>query len=139
MERVQIHRYPDSTHGTLGSAYHNDERLCWSLELPGRENKPDYSRIPAGTYTCEWHKSPRFGWTYHVQAVPGRSFILIHAGNLAGDRERGLLTHTHGCILFGNRIGVLSGQLAVLESRTAVRRFSERLEKQSFILEIIDA
>lgn len=96
---------------------------CFSLELPWRGNAPCVSCIPCGAYTCVVAQSPRFGRVYHIQAVPDRTHILLHSGNLAGDVSLGLRTHVEGCILLGSRRGTLAGQRAVLVSRATVRRF----------------
>lgn len=69
-----------------------------SLELPWRSNRVQRSCIPQGRYRCAMVRSPRFGRVYGVHDVPGRSHILIHAANLAGDIERGWETQLHGCI-----------------------------------------
>lgn len=63
------------------------------LELPFLNNKVRKSCIPAGTYTAVKHNSPKFGKTFWVKNVPGRSEILIHAGNIH--------EHTLGCLLPG--------------------------------------
>ncbi|MCA1761303.1 MAG: DUF5675 family protein, partial [Bacteroidales bacterium] len=66
---------------------------CKTLELPWRENKRNISCIPTGTYDVLRNNSPKFGKTFHLQSVPGRSEILIHKGNYNKD--------TQGCILVG--------------------------------------
>lgn len=107
-----------------------------TLELPWLDNARKRSCIPAGLYRCALVRSPRFGLCYHVQDVPGRSAILIHAGNWAG-RIPSRRTHVQGCILLGERLGVLAGQRAVLVSRPAVRRLAQCLAGQPFDLEIV--
>ena len=70
---------------------------CFTLELPdlnsdGIEgNETRKSCIPLGKYQVKRHRSPKFGQTFWVQDVPGRSAILIHPGNF--------FSHTLGCIL----------------------------------------
>ncbi|MCY4431583.1 MAG: DUF5675 family protein [Rhodospirillales bacterium] len=95
------------------------------LELPWRRNAPNRSCIPAGSYTVIPHVSPRFGTCLLVMAVPGRSHILFHSGNVAGDVDLGWRTHSKGCLLPGTRSGWLDiggrRQDAVLASRTALR------------------
>jgi len=139
MNKVTIQRYPSTDQGTLGAVFVEDARFSYSLELPDRDNQKTYSRIPPGIYECVWRKSPRFGWTYYIKDVPGRSWILCHAGNLAGDRKKGLKTNTYGCILLGSRFGFIKNQLAVLLSRTAIRKFTQRLQREPFLLEVRDA
>ena len=110
-----------------------------TLELPWRDNRRKLSCIPAGSYLCVWHRSPRFGLCYHVTNVPGRSAILIHGGNLAGDALLGFRTHVQGCILLGERRGRLNGQKAVLVSQPAMRRFHALMGQKPFTLEVKDA
>lgn len=83
-----------------------------TLELPWRDNKRGISCIPAGEYICRRVDSPRFGDTFEVCDVPGRSAILFHAGNSA-------LKDTRGCILVGKE---LRGD-CLLCSRIAMKEF----------------
>ncbi len=96
--------------------------FCFSsftLELPWRDNRQNVSCIPAGTYPLVWHESKKHK-AFHVKDVPGRSGILIHSGNLAGDTDKGFKTDSEGCILLGVNRGILYGQRAVLHSRATV-------------------
>jgi len=131
-------RGPSSPHGTFGLLSIRGV-IIRTAELPWRDNTPQLSCIPVGTYECRWVKSPRFGYVYQVTGVPGRGNILIHAGNFVGDSLLGLRTHSHGCILPCKRIGVIDGQQAGLLSGPAVSLLSERFNKQPFTLEIRNA
>ena len=75
-----------------------------------------------------------------MSAVPDRSHILVHIGNLGGDVEAGLHTHTHGCILPGMHRGSLTvrgrAQRAVLASRTAFRQLMQWAAGETVQLEI---
>ena len=116
---LRIIRYSTSDHGTFGVLIRPDGFVCHSLELPQRDNKPNISCIPAGRYELRYLErsaSGRYRHVYHLQGVYGRSGVLIHAGNLAGDVTKDLRTHSAGCILLGAKRGVLSGQQAVLSS-----------------------
>ena len=113
--------------GTLG-VLEGDAFTCVTMEPPWANNKPNVSCIPPGEYECVWHKSPRYGWVYAVLGVEGRSHILIHPGNI--------VTHTKGCILPGKKVGDLGGLPAVLNSRAAVRRLFDYLDRQPFTLEV---
>jgi len=102
-----------------------------TLEPAWRHNLPNISCIPAGEYECRFlpqSASGKYREVFHLQAVPNRGGILIHAGNLA--------KHTKGCILRGTRKGFLAGQRAVLNSRTAMQRLRDRTDKDSFTLSI---
>jgi hypothetical protein len=57
--------------------------------------------------------------------VPGREGILIHQGNFCGDVRIGFKSNVLGCVLVGDRLGILSGQQAVLNSTATLRRFME--------------
>lgn len=110
-----------------------------TAELPDRDNQRNVSCIPAGDYACRMVRSPRFGTVYLVDAVPGRSGVLIHGGNLAGDTALGWRTHSHGCILPGLHLGRLGDQRAVLCSRPALGRFMAALAGEPFTLQIREA
>lgn len=72
---------------------------CFTLELPDLNNdgiegnEVRSSCIPEGIYKVKRHNSPKFGRTFWIQDVPGRSAILIHPGNY--------YYHTLGCVLVG--------------------------------------
>lgn len=86
-----------------------------TLERPWRDNQPNVSCIPRGRYIARRHISPRFGETFWVQNVPGRSEILFHPGNLADD--------SHGCILVGEKFDPLNGQDGILASKEGFNEF----------------
>jgi hypothetical protein len=112
---------------------------CHTLELPWRDNQRSISCIPPGEYLAKTRQSPRFGLTYHVKEVPGRSYILIHSGNWAGDVNKGFKSHVNGCLLLGKKSGWLAGQRAVLSSRITIRRFMEFMEYEPFTLKVLEA
>ncbi len=76
-----------------------------TLEQPYRANKPDdpntpendASCIPPGRYLCKRVLSPKFGLTFEVTGVPGRTNILLHGGDRA--------PQSLGCILVGLSFG----------------------------------
>ena len=136
MPNATLLRIRRSDHGTEGVLVLGDFR-CFTLELPWRNNTRNLSCIPAGEYDVTIRISPRFGVVYWILKVDGRSYILIHSGNWAGDTQKGLNTHTNGCILLGEKRGYLAGQRAVLNSRRAIRRFMEKLQGEDFKLHIV--
>lgn len=139
---VFLIRRPGTDQGTLGRFY-APGFSCFSLELPDRDNARNVSRIPAGDYLLDWIRPRRafsgFRELYWVHDVPGRTGILIHPGNWAGDTSLGYRTDLWGCIALGLSHGRLRGQLAVFQSRTAVRRFHEAMGRRPARLKIIDA
>lgn len=108
-------------------------------ELPWRDNITQISRIPSGVYTCSWKKSLRFGWCYEVKNVQGRGNILIHAGNYAGDKDKGYKTNSYGCLLPSLKQGILGGQKAGLLSIPARDKLYSYFNKEDFRLEIVNA
>jgi len=119
---ISIYRTTKSDQGTGGVLIMRGFN-CWTRELPDRGNKPFISCIPEGVYDCAKHHSNRFGNCFHVMNVWGRTHILIHSGNVAGDIDKGFKTHSKGCILLGKYTGSLWNQRAVLCSRPTVRDF----------------
>lgn len=107
---------------------------CKTMELPWRNNEQNISCINEGTYLCVVYFSNKFGKSYHVTDVDGRTWILCHTGNLAGDKSLGYKTHSAGCILLGKYHGFIEKQRAVLCSRPTVKRFMEVMEGQDFNL-----
>lgn len=139
MRSVVLLRDPSQDQGTLGRVCVDWRLFCRAIELPARGNKTNVSCIPVGTYRCVWHRSPKYGWCYMVTGVPGRSLILIHAANWAGDRALGYRSDLRGCIALGMRSGRLAGQLAVLASKQAVSKFNRAMNRQPFDLIILEA
>lgn len=128
---VEIIRLETGKEGTLGVLRINKEVFCVTLEPRDFGNKQNISCIPAQPYLCRPVESPRFGGTFEVTDVPGRSHILFHAGNLA--------EHTEGCILLGETIGKLKGQRAVLNSGNTFRNFLAEMGRKPFRLVILEA
>lgn len=107
---------PECTDGVL----FNDQgsKICYTLELPQKDNKKGESCIPEGTYNFHKMFSQHLGWVYRLDNVPDRSLIDIHAGNTVLD--------IRGCILVGEKQGVLNVKgkhyPAVLDSKKALAK-----------------
>lgn len=130
-----LQRFTSTDQGTFGKLNH-----WYTLELPWRNNAPSISCIPAGTYPVTWTWSPRLRkQTYRLLNVSGRSGILIHSSNFAGDTSLGFIAQLLGCISLGEKIGKMDGQMALLVSRPAVRAFEDLMRRNPFTLEIRDA
>ena len=135
MKNAFLQRNPTGHFGTFGSLI-CEGFSCYTAEPPWKNNRPNLSCIPAGVFDAIVIRSPKYGFVYTVCSVPGRSFVLLHSGNLAGDTERGLVTHTLACVLLGTRLGMLQNQIAVLNSKFAVLQFWEYMREQPFKLHI---
>lgn len=125
---VILYRHQSTDQGTLGFLSIPARRFLRPvMELPWRDNTPNMSSIPSGRYPCRRRVSPRFGETFLVERVPGRSHVLFHSGNFAGASDRGYRTHSHGCLLIGTYPGALLGQKAVLASKFAISDFMHEM------------
>lgn len=93
MITLDLIRVGTSARGTFGVIRHGQVPFVLTLERPWEDNKQEVSCIPAGRYRCRRIRSPKFGNTFEVCEVPGRTHVLFHAGNTLED--------THGCILVG--------------------------------------
>lgn len=77
--------------GVNGKLYLHDQQVCYTIELPWKNNQAQISCIPEGIYPLQKRYSPRFGWHLQLQHVPGRSMILIHPANHAMLELRGCI------------------------------------------------
>lgn len=85
--------------------------LCNTLEDPWNNNAPGRSCIPAAQYSVALGQFPKWGATYQLLSVPGRTAILIHPGNTNLDTE--------GCILPGSSFTRMKGYMAISASKIA--------------------
>ena len=140
MKTARLIRGPSTDQGTPGELLLDSQK--WkTIELPWRENRRGVSCIPLGRYLVELVRSPSKGLVYGVRNVPGRSHVLIHSANFAGDESLGWVTELQGCIapclrhgFLRNKNGVM--QFAGLVSKPACNSFVASLQGQPFYLEI---
>ena len=133
MLKLTLYRLTSSNHGTLGVLYGPRGMICYTMEPPWRGNKKNVSSIPPDVYTGEYlnrSASGKYRDVYHIVGVDGRRGILIHKGNIVSD--------TFGCILPGVKVGVLSGKLAVLNSRGALAKIHRVVNRKGFYLDVRD-
>ncbi len=127
MENITLTRISQSNEGTFGMMDDEDgNQLCVTIEPP-----PDIQHpcIPAGIYDCIPHNGERWKHVWEITNVPGRSSILIHAGNTDAD--------TRGCVVVGTKVGELNGNQAVLESLNALNKLRAELP-DNFTITITD-
>ncbi|MEA3435421.1 MAG: DUF5675 family protein [Thermodesulfobacteriota bacterium] len=109
----------DEQAGTFGALVIQEKPFCVCLEPPNNLNDPFKSSIPVGQYFCRKYHSSKYGNTFEVKGVPGRAYILFHAGNVVG--------HTSGCIILAQYWGKLYGDRAVLNSGNTFKEFMEAM------------
>lgn len=120
MAKVKLYRLEFGVEEILGVLQVGGSLICFTLELPWKNNQRKISCIPAGEYPLSRAYSPRFDKSmWHVFSVFGRGGILFHIGNTAADTE--------GCILLGMTNGFMEGKRAVLRSADALKIFEEAL------------
>lgn len=106
---------------------------CYTLELPYVDGSVG-SAIPEGTFPVVLQPSPKFMRSFdpwvkqfaeqmpHIIDIPGRSLIMFHWGNFAGDlpgTPEIEHSNTEGCILVGRS----EGEDFLRESRIAFESF----------------
>ena len=130
MRQIFLTRNVSSNVVTVGMLHDDSNVYALTIENPWKDNEENISCIPVGNYVCEVHESPKYGKVYHVLSVPGRTHILIHAGNY----ER----NTLGCILLGKSImrDDKDDKPAVGDSRDTIRRFRNTMNNEPFMLTI---
>lgn len=104
---------------------------CKSLERSYKNNQPNISAIPSGTYLCQWKfKFNSLAYHYQVMNVPNRSGIFIHAGNYFFDSA--------GCILLGTGYANLNSdkEVDIINSKITIKQFETLMNKKDFTLVI---
>ena len=86
--------------------------ICYTIELPWRDNKRQVSCIPEGRYELVRRYSREFGWHLLLKDVPNRSLILVHPANDA-------VKELKGCIA---PVSVLTAEGKGLRSRIAHKK-----------------
>ena len=114
---VRLTRLEESPQGTFGVLTICSQVFCVTLECPDKLNECNISSIPAQQYQCIKMHSPRFGETFEIVDVPGRSHVLLHAGNIVDS--------TSGCVILAQYFGKLYGNRAVLNSGQTFKKFME--------------
>lgn len=123
MKDAQILRAVKRLDGMFGIFMVSMYPICLTCERPWLNNQIGISCIPAGQYICRRVKSPKFGDTFEVTGVSGRSEILIHSGNIDDD--------SHGCIILGENFEPWkTGQLSLASSKIAFGQFMREMEGQ---------
>ncbi|RAR46457.1 DUF5675 family protein [Flavobacterium lacus] len=120
--------FPDGTNGKLEC---NGAFICYTIELPWKDNQVGVSCIPEGEYFIRKRYSAKFKWHLEVMDVPQRKYILFHPANYA-------LKELHGCIapvltLSGSGVG-LHSRRAFEKLKAAVYRALDNGERVQLII-----
>ena len=123
MKVMHIRRLPETVDGTFGIISEDGVPFALTCERKWLSNKKGESCIPTGEYTCERVTSPKFGNTFEIKNVLGRSEILFHKGNIEDD--------SHGCIILGEQFESIKTKIAILSSEKGFSEFLSRLDGQN--------
>lgn len=125
--------------GTFGTLHREDgSKVCVIAERESRNNIPNISCVPEGTYQISPHTSPKFGKCYAFEApslgvtLYGsslRTHILIHKANKPEELA--------GCLAPGVAFGVLGDDWAVLNSSSAFNSLMNELAGKPATLTIL--
>lgn len=130
--RLTLVRVGKSQRGTFGVLRFMQVPFALTLEPPWRNNEQNVSCIPPGRYNCQAIKSPKFGFTYEIMNVPGRTHVLFHKGN---DTDA-----TRGCILVAEEFGGTFDDPTVRSSTHGFMEFIVLVSGHpTFELDIVDA
>jgi hypothetical protein len=108
--------FPNGTNGKLES---DGKFICYTIELPWKENETKVSCIPEGKYVIRKRYSRKYNWHLEVVDVPSRKGILLHPANNAQSELK-------GCIA---PVSKLSGAGLGLMSRKAFVRLKKLVDK----------
>ena len=124
MQLFTLKRIMSTNRVTQGVLCSENRALCVTLENPWLGNARNMSSIPEGRYHVQPFSGAKYKNVWQVMDVPGRSYILLHAGNSTAD--------TDGCILVGR---AFHGE-RILSSRNALTMLRQVLPDQ-FLLDIV--
>ena len=125
--------FPDGTNGTL---VYEGKFICYTIELPWKQNETKVSCIPEGEYFISKRFSKKFQWHLEVLDVKNRSFILFHPANNA-------LQELKGCIapvtkLSGPGLGLMSRK-AFTQLKDLVYQALDRKESVALIVSSLES
>ena len=116
MELLLLRNYHDK--GTNGVLLYRNHFICYTIELPWKDNRKKTSCIPEGQYRISVRNNERLGAHLKLQHVPGRNMILVHTAHNALKELQGCIAPVSGLTGHGRGIG----------SRDAFRRVKNLLQ-----------
>ena len=93
-------------YGTNGKLECEGKFICYTIELPWKNNEKRVSCIPVGKYFIRKRYSAKYKWHLELVDVPNRTYILIHPANNAQKELRGCIAPVTK--LSGPGLGLLS-------------------------------
>jgi len=108
--------FPEGTNGKLKC---EGKLICYTIELPWKNNEKRVSCIPEGKYFIRKRYSQKFQWHLEITGVTNRNLILFHPANYA-------LKELNGCIAPVTKI---SGPGTGLMSRKAFEGLKDLIYK----------
>lgn len=116
--------------GTNGILKFQGRQICYTIELPWRNNQVGESCIPAGRYKLEKKHFPKHGEQIGIPEVRGREAILIHAANDALKELKGCIAPVSNLIDEGKGQG---SRAALAELKALVYCFWD-MDEEVFLL-----
>lgn len=127
---IKVTRERSADTGTPGVLHVSGiDWYCRTLELPWRNNEKGISCIIADTYRATVGDSPSLHRkVLRLEDRYGRTDVLVHNGNWAGDVSKGLETQVHGCTLVGSGYAEIENhkgapQLGIINSVKTLEAF----------------
>lgn len=123
--------------GTYGDLYINGRFVCHTVERPWRNNQPNISCIPEGSYHLEPYNSPKFGKCFIVSG--GEEHQKVEKFKNSNGNRWGILIHPAnvpsqlaGCIAPAERFSTgLGEEFGGVSSRNAFEQLGRTLEAEN--------
>jgi hypothetical protein len=100
--------------GTNGEIRNTDVHVCFTIELPWKNNQHAISCIPEGKYELVKRYNEKFGAHFMVMHVLDRDMILVHPANNA-------VKELKGCIA---PVSIITGEGLGDSSRIALQKLA---------------
>ena len=121
--------FPNGTNGKLES---DGKFICYTIELPWKENETKVSCIPEGEYVIRKRYSRKYKWHLEVVDVPSRKGILLHPANNAQSELKGCIAPVSK--LSGAGLGLMSRK-AFVRLKRLVNKALDNREKVTLIIQ----
>lgn len=113
--QLTVERKLSTNKCTMGYLVADGKAICYTLELPWKDNSNNISCIPTGTYKGILRYDKKDGWRIQLDNVPNRTGVQIHMGNYT--------TQIEGCVLVGTEAKV--DNCTVVNSAAAYAKLKE--------------